>query len=153
MLSLTPMTQADYDDYLATAATTFASEKVKAGTWNEQLAFQRASETYQRLLPNGIKTPDNYFYRIDQDKTKVGVLWLAKSHDNPEAAFIYDLYIFKDYQNQGIGTEALQLADDEARQLGFKRIALHVFGHNERALHVYQKSGFEITDINLEKPL
>ena len=78
MLSLTPMTQADYDDYLATAATTFASEKVKAGTWNEQLAFQRASETYQRLLPNGIKTPITTFIELIRIRPRLAFCGLQK---------------------------------------------------------------------------
>lgn len=153
MLTLKPMSQKDYDAYLSTAVTNYAGEKVKAGTWTEQLAFQKASEEYQRLLPNGIQTPNNYFYRIDQDDTRVGVIWLAKSQDNPETAFIYDIRIVKAYQNQGIGKQALKLVDAEAVKLGFKNIALHVFGDNQRARHLYEESGFKVTDINMEKKL
>lgn len=153
MIILNAMSQKDYDTYLSTAVTDYAGEKIKAGTWTEQLAFQRASEEYQRLLPNGIETPDNYFYRIDHNETKVGVIWIAKSTDNPETAFIYDLQILKQYQDQGFGKQALKLAGNEALKIGFKNMALHVFGSNKRAIHVYRESGFEVTDINMEKKL
>ncbi len=153
MLTLKQMSQKDYDAYLSTAVTYYASEKVKAGTWTEQLAFQKATEEYQRLLPQGIQTPDNYFYRLDQDGTKIGVIWFAKSKDNPETAFIYDFQIGSAYQNQGYGKQALKLVDTEAAKLGFRNIALHVFGSNQRALHLYRESGFEVTDINMEKRL
>jgi RimJ/RimL family protein N-acetyltransferase len=46
-------------------------------------------------------------------------------------------------QNQGYGTEAVRLALRYAfEELNLNRVALHVFDHNPRAIHVYEKAGF-----------
>lgn len=37
--------------------------------------------------------------------------------------------------------------------MGFSSIGLHVFGSNQRAIHVYQKCGYGITDIKMQKAL
>ncbi len=153
MLKLEPMEQSDYDAYLADAVTSYANEKVKAGTWQESLAFQEASKTYQRLLPDGFLTSDQYFFKVVNNGTKIGHVWFAKSTENPETAFIYDIGIAKGYQDQGYGTKLMPLIDDAAKKNGFKKIALHVFGHNKRAIHVYEKSGYQVTDVNMEKEI
>lgn len=67
--------------------------------------------------------------------------------------FIYDILIKPEFQNQGLGTEAMGLIMIKARKLGFEKIGLHVFGHNQRALHVYQKVGFIPVDIRMERDL
>ncbi len=49
----------------------------------------------------------------------------------------------KDYQNTGYGTEAMQLILRYGfREMNLHRILLHVFGGNDRAIHVYEKVGF-----------
>lgn len=67
--------------------------------------------------------------------------------------FIYDIHIFEKYQNRGYGTLAMTMLEEQAQQLGAKKLSLHVFGYNQRALHVYQKVGYHITDYNLSKEL
>nr|WP_244923495.1 GNAT family N-acetyltransferase [Peribacillus butanolivorans] len=36
-----------------------------------------------------------------------------------------------------------------AKELGMKKISLHVFGHNKFARGLYEKSGYEITNITI----
>jgi len=40
-----------------------------------------------------------------------------------------------------------------ARTLGLSGIALHVFGHNSGAQALYASLGYQITNLNLFKPL
>ncbi|MDR7663013.1 GNAT family N-acetyltransferase [Limosilactobacillus fermentum] len=79
---------------------------------------------------------------IQNNTQPVGMVWLAQYHENSDKAFIYDIQIYPDFQNQGFGTQALKLIATQAKALGFKSLGLHVFGHNKRAIHVYEKSGF-----------
>ena len=62
-------------------------------------------------------------------------------YKNEDACYeIDDLYIFKEFQNRGIGTAIIQeccLAVD-------KPVMLYVFIKNHRAISLYQKLGFEI---------
>lgn len=49
------------------------------------------------------------------------------------------------WRDRGIGTALLQRAIDWARNLGnIGRIELEVFDYNERAIHVYEKLGFQV---------
>ena len=49
-----------------------------------------------------------------------------------------------DYQNRGLGTQAVRLlAHYGFYELGLHRIALHVFSSNLRAISVYKKIGFQ----------
>lgn len=45
------------------------------------------------------------------------------------------------------------LIEDNARIAGAQKIALHVFAHNDRAVHVYKNNGFEFTDYSMAKKL
>ena len=64
-------------------------------------------------------------------------------YKNEDACYeIDDLYIFKEFQNRGIGTAIIQeccLAVD-------KPVMLYVFIKNHRAISLYQKLGFEIVE-------
>ncbi len=49
-----------------------------------------------------------------------------------------------DYVNQGIGTALFRALEDWAKSAGLHRLELTVMTHNERAVHLYQKMGFQI---------
>lgn len=54
------------------------------------------------------------------------------------------IMIHKDYQNQGVGTALMQAIIDIADNwLMLVRVELTVFEDNERAIHLYEKFGFE----------
>ena len=72
------------------------------------------------------------------DGCKAGYYHFYKNEDDNYE--IDDLYIFKEFQNMGIGTAIIQkccLAVD-------KPVMLYVFIKNHRAISLYQKLGFEI---------
>jgi RimJ/RimL family protein N-acetyltransferase len=57
----------------------------------------------------------------------------------------------KDCWNRGYGTEATSLVMEEAfERHGLNRVRLEVFRHNERAIAVYRKVGFEIDGERVE---
>ena len=47
----------------------------------------------------------------------------------------------------------MRLLEKEALGLGVSGLSLHVFGYNLAARALYQKLGFEITNINMSKAL
>lgn len=147
------MTQSSYEHYMSSAMENYANEKVQNGTWSKEVSLSKSEEEYNHLLPLGLSTPDNYFYSIFDNEEIFGYIWIAKSTDNESTAFIYDFEIYSNFQNQGFGSKAIEMVGTEAKELGFSSLALHVFGSNSRALHVYTKTGFQITDINMQKKL
>ena len=101
----------------------------------------------------GPATPDNHLFTIlDADAAAVGVLWFAvKTRFNARIAYVFDVSIRPKRQRQGHALRAFQALDEEVRSLGLAGIALHVFGHNTAARALYDKLGFEATNISLYK--
>ncbi|WP_294976463.1 GNAT family N-acetyltransferase [uncultured Leuconostoc sp.] len=153
MLKLMPMDPNHFQQYINFAVNEYATEKVAAGTWTPETAQKNAQLTYERLLPNGLDTPSNFFYSIFNESEIIGYIWFGTDNENSSTAFIFDFEIYKAYQNRGFGSKALDLVSRETKNMGYTSLGLHVFGSNSRAIHVYQKSGFNITDIKMQKKL
>jgi GNAT superfamily N-acetyltransferase len=64
---------------------------------------------------------------------------------DPQADCLVAPSVADTYQNKGVGTQLMQHTINIARRLGRKRIVLMggVFVVNERAVHYYQKLGFQ----------
>lgn len=62
--------------------------------------------------------------------------------------------VHDDHQGKGIGTALLrELIDAADNWLGLRRIELTVYTDNVRAVHLYQKFGFETEGTHLVCPL
>lgn len=72
--------------------------------------------------------------------------YTAIKPDSDDRLFLSKLYLRSDKRGRGIGAEMLGRVFDEARKLGKKRVYLTVNKHNDRAIAVYKKTGFEIVD-------
>lgn len=152
MLTLTAMTTEAFQQYLQEAIIDYAADKVNNGTWQENNAHELALQSYNQLLPDGIKTPNHYLYSIYLADKLIGDTWIF-FNTLEKIVFIYDIHLFEEYQNQGYGTLVMAIIEEYAEKLGAMKLSLHVFGYNQRALHVYQKVGYHITDYNLSKEL
>ena len=62
----------------------------------------------------------------------------------------FGISVHDDYQNRGLGTILTQYMVDIARERGVKKVSLEVVVENERAIKVYERSGFRIEG-HLEK--
>ena len=156
---LVPMSAASFASYLEASNIEYARDKVAAGQWSEAEALDKAREEAQRLLPQGIDTPDNWLFDIVADDdpaaaTPVGMLWFARqTRGGQSVAFVYDVLIHPEYQRQGHARRAFQALEQEVASRGMAGIALHVFGHNQSARALYEQLGFGVTNLNLFKPL
>ena len=155
MITLKPMNHEDFQEYVVSSMETYAKEKVTAGNWSEAEALDLAKQDYNRLLPQGEKSDFNFLYSVFNDEIKVGVIWIAqKSPDNNEEGFIYEIKIYDEYQGLGYGKQAMIEIETIAREeLGMKKLGLHVFGHNKVARALYEKLGYETTNVKMEKTI
>ncbi len=79
-------------------------------------------------------------------------LWLHADPDHPQqGAFIYDFGLHPPFRGKGYAKEALARLEDKAKDLGVRKISLHVFAHNETARKLYEKTGFLETDVIMSK--
>lgn len=156
MIELIPMNDQQYAEFYRLSTKDYAAEKVAAGEWSEEEAMDRSAESFRKYLPDGRNTAGAFIYSIFETERQqsVGHAWMNIT-DTPKGkyAFLYDILIYDGYQNQGYGQQTMKALDEAAIQQGAARIGLHVFGHNQRALHVYQKAGYVITDYQMSKTL
>ncbi|WCH46445.1 GNAT family N-acetyltransferase [Lysinibacillus sp. OF-1] len=154
MISLKPMNQEEFKQYISYAIEDYAKDKIASGNWSEDEAINLSRESFERLLPNGEKTENNHLLSIFHGDILVGMIWISqKAPKNPNEGFIYDFVIFEQYQGQGYGKKAMKEAEIIAKELGMNKIGLNVFGHNKIARGLYEKMGYEITNITMAKTI
>jgi len=155
-MDLRPMSQASYDVYLERLIVEYAEDKVGSGNWPEDGALARSRDETTRLLVDGVSTPGHALFDliVPDEEEAVGVLWLGIIEDGgARKGFIYDIWIRPDLRRRGLGTTAMLEAERWARSLGLTSLGLHVFGHNQAALSLYEKLEYAITDLNMTKQL
>ncbi|MEW4370846.1 GNAT family N-acetyltransferase [Paenibacillus kandeliae] len=157
MIQLLPMNPEQFIAFRELSMREYAAEKIQSGDWSKEDAPELAEESFQRYLPEGLNTKGAHIYHIyrqDEEQEPIGHLWIHVD-DAPagKLAFIYDILLYEAFQNQGYGQQTMQALEHEMREQQVQRIGLHVFGHNDRAVHVYQKSGYVITDYTMAKIL
>lgn len=154
MVVLRKMSEEDFQHYLSYAIEDFADEKIKAGTWSQEEGHTLAKQAFDKYLPKGIDTPHEHLYCIvpNENNEKVGYFWFRYDEaDQVKSAFVYDFVIFEPFQGQGYGTKTMQSFEALAKDMGIKKLGLHVFAHNKRAWHLYEKMGFHATDVTMAK--
>jgi len=150
------MTEAEYAAFLEWALPDYAQDKVRGGTWPEAEALQRSEAQYRELLPQGLHTPGQYLFTVRDPKldSSVGLLWFSLDPDRPgKPGLLYQFKIEGAFRRQGYGLAALRALEDRVRALGGGAILLHVFGHNTPARALYEKAGYEITDLVMARVL
>jgi RimJ/RimL family protein N-acetyltransferase len=154
MIKLIPMTEADYQVYLARAVAEYATDKVQAGNWSEAEALEKSRLEFEHSLPEGIHTPEHFVGKLlNENDEPVGYLWYARLENKPATAFIYDFEIYAPYRRRGYASQALAALVEHAKARGLNRLELHVFGYNTAARELYKKAGFIETNVNMARDL
>lgn len=152
MSILREMSNIEFNQYLDKSIKTYAEEKVKSGNWKKDDSLSLSESEYNRLLPDGVDTINNYLFSIiDENNNVIGMIWINEKDYN--SCFIYDIYINDKFQGKGYGLMAMKEAENFAKSLGVETIGLHVFGHNNRAIKLYKKLGYKATNISMSKQL
>lgn len=153
-VKLTPMDEKIFKDYYEQSMKDYAYEHVKAGNWKEEEAMQKAKEQFEQLLPNGLATKNHYLFSVLAYGEAIGSLWLyVTATEHEKKAFIYDVELEKDQRGKGYGKETMRVLDAYAEAENISQIRLHVFAHNERAIALYNQTGFEMTGHHMLKKL
>ena len=154
MVKLIPMDPADFPAYRERSIREYAEEKVKSGNWQESEALEKSRAEFNKLLPDGVNTKNEFIYTIMDESSgqKLGILWVEiKMDETPRRAFGFDFIIYEPFRGKGFGRQALQALDQLLISKDVESMGLHVFGHNVTAFELYKKMGFEITNINMRK--
>jgi ribosomal protein S18 acetylase RimI-like enzyme len=154
-IQLEPMTQVEFDEWLPTAIVEYAHEHVVDGRWSDEEAVEKSRAEHEKLLPQGLATPEHHFWTITRssDRKAVGLLWVQMMQTPRPHAFVYNIEVYPDFRRRGYAEAAMMELEVVARQMGAETIRLHVFGHNAAARPLYVKLGYEPTNIVMAKSL
>lgn len=153
---LVPMTQEEFAAFREVGISQYAAENVKAGYWHESEAVERSRQSFEKLLPDGIRTADNHFFTIRDkaDGKKVGSIWMRAEWDPAvPRAFIFEFFIEEPWRGKGYGKQAMKAIEAKAKELGLRMLMLHVFCYNRVAVHLYEISGFKAASLNMIKEI
>jgi ribosomal protein S18 acetylase RimI-like enzyme len=64
----------------------------------------------------------------------------------PGSYYVSAMAVFTEHRGKGLGTQMLKIAEDEARESGYRKVSLLVFEQNEEAIKLYERNGFEAVD-------
>ncbi|MEM0301545.1 MAG: GNAT family N-acetyltransferase [Archaeoglobaceae archaeon] len=117
------------------------------------------------LPPVGRKAIENWISHIEKngfsivaehDGKIIGHLAIVEDEKNPGVVDLA-IYLAREYQNQGIGTQMVQAIIEYAKNRGYKKITLVTDRLNWRAIRVYRKCGFQTVlasyELYMELPL
>lgn len=153
-MKLRSMRETDYAHWMPRLRTSYIHDKIRANGYTLEEATDVADEGLQRLLPHGLQTKGHLFFVGEEDDQAVGYAWIHLHSIGGELqAFIYDIIISDEFQGRGLGRGLMMGLENEARKKGASRMALHVFGFNDRAIRLYQSLGYLTTDLSMEKRL
>ncbi len=108
------------------------------------------------MLPGGLHSENQHIHALVDAATsqRVGMIWFeVREKGGQQEAWIWDFHVWDEFQGRGYGRQALLALDDAVRQLGLRRIGLHVFADNQAARHLYDTSGYVPTNIVMRKNL
>lgn len=156
MIRLMPFSEAEFAEYLKHEIPRYAEENVKAGYWHPANALDKSREAHQKLIPDGLKTKNHTFFRIvaEEQGGRIGTIWLFTDFEAARpTGFIYDILIDEPFQHKGYGKQAMLALEGKARELGLRRLALHVFAHNLPARTLYEALGYQEKSTNMSKEI
>ena len=154
MIKLVPMTQPEFGTYLERLIPGYAADNIRAGYWSEDEALEKARKQTDALLSQGLQTKDHYLYTLYDDDIAVGMVWLRAELDRPvKSGFLFDVEVKEEFRGKGYGKQAMLLIEEKARELGIKRIGLHVFAYNDVAKNLYERIGYKVSSLNMLKDL
>ena len=110
----------------------------------------------EKMLPNGISTPDEYLFHIVHNNIPVGTLWLGiEGLRGIRKAWVSDLEIYEHFRRRGFATKTLAVLDDFVRAEfpDIQEVALQVHGNNKAARAVYSKCGYGERTVRMVKRL
>jgi len=153
---LEPMTDDDFKAFLRKTIPEYASAQVSSGNWHANEAMRRAQDEFQRILPNGPRTPRQHLFVICDAGTgeKVGMLWFSLDDIHlKKKAFLADFFIFHEQRHKGYEAAALAALDEHVRTLGVQRIELHLFAQDIDERAMFERAGFGLASVYLGKDL
>ena len=102
-------------------------------------------EAMRNGLAGCVESPVNFEVGAFAGEKLVGEFGVAqlRPHIKYRHRAVMGISVRKEYWGCGLGSYLMQLAIDQTRSNGFEQLELGVYSDNARAIHLYEKVGFE----------
>src|ERR1700722_3164663 len=153
--SLRTMTLAEFDEWLPRQMAQYAALIAASGVLPAQAAREKAERDTTRYFGNGMATPGQLVFRVMAGEVGVGWLWLGVPGPDPDPlmAWVFEIEIEAAFRGHGYGRAAMRLAEEQARARGMTSLGLNVHGQNMVARSLYESLGYEVTAMQMRKPV
>ncbi|WP_327254839.1 GNAT family N-acetyltransferase [Streptomyces sp. NBC_01244] len=151
-LGVRRLTQEEYPGWYAGEVAAYVADIVRAGALTPEQARAKSDEDFARYLPQGYRTPGHAFYAMEADGQVIGTGWVNHGH-LPGVTFGFSLEVYEEHRGKGFGRAAMSVGEWAVRQGGDEALMFNVFGGNEVAMSLYDRTGFAVLDEFRSLPL
>ena len=154
MIRFREMTEDEFSEFKVFNIEGYAQDIARNYRVPIEEARSRSASQVEGLLSQGLATPNHVLYVIlledEIGTTPIGDLWLDVN-ESKLRCFIYNIFLSENFRGKGLGRETLEVLDKTMKVRGIRSIGLHVFADNAIARDLYQKMGYQVTGINMQK--
>jgi ribosomal protein S18 acetylase RimI-like enzyme len=148
------MTRDEFEEWLPRQLADYAGQIAASGAMPESEAWAKARQDTARVFTAGFETPGQLLFRVLAADQPVGWLWLGvPGPDDKEMAWVYNIEIDESCRGRGYGRAAMLLAEAQANSHGMTSLGLNVHGQNTVARGLYESLGYEVTALQMKKPV
>ena len=111
---------------------------------NFQQTFKKWDDTDKIIQPY---KGDSEIYGAFIDEKETGLIQFEYQPHN-KSVRVWDIDVWKEFQNHGVGTALMEKCISRARECGARRIVLEVQSSNLKAINFYKKIGFDLIGLD-----
>ncbi len=116
----------------------------------EQIDYMVEKFQSYNAMKDQVASQDYHYFAVRDDDDICR--YIAVKPEKDERFFLSKLYLRKDKRGKGIASKMLERVFEEAKNSGKSKVYLTVNKHNDHAVKVYEKTGFQtvecvVTDI------
>jgi ribosomal protein S18 acetylase RimI-like enzyme len=157
-LRLRPLRDEEFPEFLEFLRGEYVRGLVEDASMAREAAEQKATADHAAVFPGGNRQAQHRIYLVEDAETdeRVGHLFWAPRQPPGSAttrAYLYELFIGERFRGQGLGREAMELFEAQARDEGLPGIDLNVWGRNEPARALYRSLGYAERAVMMSKEL
>ena len=154
-VTLRPIRDDELRGWLVGARIEHARDMVADAGFDPDGARLKVNRDLDARFPGGRIAEGHVVFVVEADGERVGFLWAGERPDpvGRPTFFVYDVRIDEGQRRRGYGRAAMIAAEAEAGRRGIDRVALNVFGGNERARSLYRSLGYTERAVTMDKTL
>jgi len=152
-LELRELTESEVVEFAWGSFQAYLGERVKSGETTAAVTADSEGQ-FEAMFPDGKARPGHLLWRLEERAEPVGTLWIGPvSPEDALTYWVWDIVITDAHRGRGLGRQAMQLAEEQARVAGATTLGLTVFAHNPVAWRLYEQLGYEPISTRMSKTL